>query len=53
MLNRIILSPEDIDGMTDLFAMPAVGDLWYHRGKQYRIHQVRLLANGGYDLVMK
>lgn len=53
MQHRIILSPEDFNGMTDLFTMPMVGDLWYHRGKQYRIHQVRRLANGGYDLVMK
>ena len=53
MQHRIILSPEDFKGITDLFQMPCVGDVWFHRGKQYRIHQVRLLANGGYDLVMK
>ena len=52
MQHRIILSPEDFKGISDLFPMPMVGDVWFLRGKQYRIRQVRLLANGGYDLVM-
>jgi hypothetical protein len=53
MLQRIILSPEDIDGISDLFSFPCVGDVWYHKGRQYRIAKIRLLANGGYDLVME
>ena len=46
----IMLTPDELKGSSET-DLPAVGDRWFWKKKQWRIDRVRRLMNGGMELI--